>query len=157
MKFSTNEDIEAPIEATFSMFTDFDNFERSAIRRGAEVHRTDKTRRKGVGMTWLAKFEMRGKTREVEAEMVEYTANDTYTIEGHSSNLVGFFVVEMVPLSKSRTRVSIALELKPKSLSGRLMLQTLKLGKTRMTRAFKVKAAAVAKDFEDGYKRGTLA
>jgi hypothetical protein len=52
-------------------------------------------------------------------------------------------------LSRSRTRASIAIELKPKSLSGRLMLQTLKLGKSRVTKSFKMRVAEFAKHLEE--------
>ena len=37
MKFSTKEDIDAPIDAVFDMLCEFDQFERAAMRRGAEV------------------------------------------------------------------------------------------------------------------------
>ena len=54
MKFSTKEDIEAPIEDAFALFVDFDQFERSALRRGGQVRRTDSLKSKGVGMSWDA-------------------------------------------------------------------------------------------------------
>ena len=50
MKFSTREDVEVPIDQTFGIICDFDAYERSAMRRGAEVLRTDNLSRPGVGM-----------------------------------------------------------------------------------------------------------
>lgn len=152
MKFSTNEDIEAPIDAVFELFSDFDSFERSALRRGGDVRRTDRLGRKGVGMTWAASFKLRGKDRAATAEMVEFSAPDTYCIEANSVNVTGFFTLELVPMSKNRTRAAMSVELKPNSLSGRLMVQSLKLGKTRLNRRFKIKAADFAKGLEDQYK-----
>lgn len=54
MKFSTKEDIEASMADAFALFADFDQFERSALRRGAQVRRTDSLKRKDVGMCWDA-------------------------------------------------------------------------------------------------------
>ena len=53
MKLATREDIDAPIEAVFEQLSDFDGFERAALRRGAEVRahrRAD--RHVGAGMAW---------------------------------------------------------------------------------------------------------
>lgn len=154
MKFSTKEDIEAPIEDAFKLFSDFDQFERSALRRGAEVNRTDSSRKKGVGMTWFAVFNLRGKNRKIDAEMVEYNESENYCIEMHSDDVIALATLDLMSLSKNRTRASISVELKPKSLSGRLMIQTLRLGKTRLQRRFKAKAADFVRVIERDYKAG---
>ena len=157
MKFSSNEDIEAPIDAAFRIYTDFDHFERIALRRGADVVRTDDLRTPGVGMAWKATFKFRGRVRVVVGEIVEYSTPDDFAIDVESPNLRGAFAVEMVPLSKNRTRVSIALEIKPKSLTGRLMVQSLKLAKSRLNRRFKARAGEFAKTMEQRFKSGELA
>ena len=69
MKFSTKEDIDAPIDAVFDMLCEFDQFERAAMRRGAEVQRVDQLAEPGAGMQWEAAFDMRGKRRELQVEM----------------------------------------------------------------------------------------
>lgn len=152
MKFSTNEDIEAPIEKVFEMFTDFGSFERSALRRGADVRRTDKMRAPGVGMCWKALFEMRGKKRDVDIELTRYDPAEGLIAEGKSTHLGGTMTVDLVPLSRKRTRAAISFEVKPSSLSGRLIVQSLRLGKTRLTRRYKVMVAEYAKELEHRYK-----
>ena len=72
MIFETKEDINAPIEQVFPHISDFAGFERSALRRGAEVARLDNLRTAGPGMKWDLKFNLRGKLRDVHMEMVHY-------------------------------------------------------------------------------------
>lgn len=157
MKFSTKEDIEAPIGDAFKMFTDFDQFERSALRRGAQVSRTDSLNLKGSGMTWHTKFKLRGKERKINAEIVEYNEPENYCLELHSDDVVAFATLDLMSLSKSRTRASFAVELKPKSLSGRLMVQTMRLGKSRLEKRFKTRTAEFVRVLERDYKSGTRA
>ena len=76
MKFSTKEDIEAPIVDTFALFSDFDQFERSALRRGAEVRRTNSLKRHRTGMAWAPVFNFRGKNRKIEADLIDYEPCD---------------------------------------------------------------------------------
>ena len=72
MKFSTKEDIEAPIDAVFDMLCEFDQFERAAMRRGAEVQRVDQLAAPATGMKWEAAFDMRGKRREIQIDMQSF-------------------------------------------------------------------------------------
>lgn len=153
MKFSTREDIEAPIDAVFDMLCDFEGFERSAMRRGAEVLRTDKMDNPGVGMTWDVAFSMRGKMRNVKLEMIRFERPIEMVIAYRSPGLEGTFQVELMALSRSRTRVVIALEIQPLNLSARLLVQSLKLAKTSLTNRFKLRVADYAKGMEDRYKR----
>ncbi|MDB0052652.1 hypothetical protein N9F04_02830 [Ascidiaceihabitans sp.] len=50
MKFSTREDVEAPIDQAFALIGDFGAYELSAMRLGAEVRRMDDMTKPGAGM-----------------------------------------------------------------------------------------------------------
>ncbi|MGJ8615436.1 MAG: SRPBCC family protein [Sulfitobacter sp.] len=151
MKFSTKEDIEAPIDAVFEMLCDFESFERSAMRRGAEVQRVDALTTPGVGMMWNAVFEMRGKRRELQIEMVTFDRPNDIVIESTSPGLIGKMEFELMALSRSRTRVNVALEVKPLTLSARLLVQSMKLAKGSLTRKYKLRVAEYAKGMEERY------
>lgn len=153
MKFSTNEDIEAPADAVFEMLCDFEGFERSAMRRGAEVQRMDQLQVAGVGMTWQAAFTLRGKQRQMEVEMVTFDRPNEIVLESTSPGLLGTTSFELIALSRSSTRVKVEMEIKPLNLSARLLVQSLKLAKTSLTRKFKMRVSEYAKSMEDRYSR----
>lgn len=153
MKFSTNTDIEAPIDAVFEMFCDFESFERYAMRRGAEVQRVDRLTQPGVGMAWRAAFEMRGKPRQLDLEMVRFEAPNEIWLEGTSPGMLSTTRFELMALSRSRTRVHVALEVKPVTLSARLLVQSLKLAKSSLSQKFKQRVADYARGMEDRYTR----
>ena len=68
MKFSTREDIDAPIGYVYKRVSDFPSFERSALRQGIDVScRTQGTA--AVGTIWDIGFEFRGRARKVIAEL----------------------------------------------------------------------------------------
>lgn len=153
MKFSTREDIEAPIDAAFDMLCDFESFERSAMRRGAEVQRLDDLRAPGVGMTWAAVFDLRGKRREIEVEMVTFDRPNEIVVESTSPGLIGQMSFELVALSRSRTRILVELEVKPLNLSARLLVQSLKLAKASLTKKYKIRVSDYTRTMEDRYAR----
>ena len=65
MKSSTREDIEAPIDYVYARVTDFQGFERQALRRGADVQRIDGGSAIRLGAAWDVAFKFRGKDRKM--------------------------------------------------------------------------------------------
>ncbi len=154
MKFSTKEDVEAPVQAVFDMLCDFESFERAALRRGAVVQRADTMHQPGVGMTWNAVFPLRGKRRELTLEMVTFDRPNEMVIDSMSQGLAGQMSFELMPLSRNSTRVLVALEIKPLTLSARLWVQSLKLAKTTLTKKYKDRVAEYARGMEERHARG---
>jgi len=153
MKFSTREDVEAPIDYVFSQLSDFAALERSALRRGAEVQRIDKLTCDGPGMLWDTAFDLRGKRRAMRLELISLDAPNSMRFASSSPALNGDLILELVALSRGRTRMSMDMEIKPKNLSARLLVQSLKLAKSNVTKRFEMRIASYARDLEDKYSR----
>ena len=60
---------------------------------------------------------------------------------------------DLVALSRSRTRIMVALDLKPQNLSARLLVQSLKLAKNALTKKFKKRVGDYAKDMDERYHK----
>ncbi|KIC51894.1 SRPBCC family protein [Tateyamaria sp. ANG-S1] len=153
MKFSAREDVAAPIEAVFEALNDFESFERQAMRRGAQVRRIDPLTQPGVGMQWEVSFRMRGRMRELDLKMARYDAPNEMVFDVTSAGVTGSFSIELMALSRNRTRMALALELTPLTLSARLFVQSLKLAKTSLNKRFKLRVADYAKGLEDRLQR----
>lgn len=153
MKFSAREDVAAPIDKLFSALSDFEGFERQAMRRGADVQRIDPLTQPGVGMRWKTAFTMRGRRREMTLELVRYDVPNEMRFDLVSQGVTGTFAIELLALSRSRTRMSLALDIAPQTLSARLFVQSLKLAKSSLDKRFKLRVADYAKGLEERLQR----
>ena len=155
MKFSTREDIEAPIEYVFERVTDFTNFERQAMRRGGEVTRLDKNGDFVVGSSWDVNFMFRNKGRNLKAEIAKLETPTALHIGTSAKSLDGVTIAELVALSRTKTRLTVTLELSPKNLSARLFLQSLKLAKSNLSRKFKQRVSEFTNELEITYQKNS--
>lgn len=153
MELTTREDIEAPIDFVFAQVTDFNAFERQALRRGASVRRSDTRADKGVGMTWEVSFTFRGKEREMRAELTRFDPPNGFEIEMRSGGLTGTTLVDLVAQSRSRTRLSIKTQMVANGLTARLLLQSLKIARANLTNRLSTRVATFSRDLETRYAR----
>lgn len=156
MIFVTTEDIEAPIDLVYRSVSDFDAFERSALRRGLEVQPLDEEVLEGAVRGWNVVFQYRGKQRESTARLVDVVPDQGFTINGNSGGIHGSMVVDLVALSKMRTRLKVSMDVGAKTLSSRLLLQSMKLAKTKLSQRFEKRVSIMAQELEDGFKSGKI-
>lgn len=149
MKFTTREDIAADINYVFASVSDFDGLERAALRRGAEVMRTDTLSAPGEGMSWKAIFAFRNRERTADMKLTHYDAPNALTLFSKISGIDAEVRVDLLALSPQRTRLSLDVELKPKSIPARLMLQSVKLARNNMVKKFRRRVADYAQNIED--------
>lgn len=152
MKFVAHEDVEAPIEYVFQQVTDFPAIERSALRRGAEVQRADTLSQTAPGMKWDVAFKLRGKRRAMQLELDRIDPPNAMVIVSTSSNTSGRMDLELVPLSRSRTRISVKIDMQPKTLAAKLFFQSMKLARGNLMRKFQNRVAEYATEIEARFK-----
>jgi hypothetical protein len=153
MKFSTREDIEAPIDYVFSRASDFAGFERQALRRGAQVARLGGEGAVDVGTTWDIAFKFRNKDRKMRAVLQQLDDPSLIQIDTDSAGLGSVAKVELVSLSPKRTRLAVSIEISPKSLSARLLVQSLRLAKSNISKRFESRVRDFATTTEDEYRK----
>lgn len=153
MDLTTKEDIEAPIAFVFQQVTDFQAFERQAMRRGADVRRRDSLPRPGKGSGWDVIFKFRGKDRRLSAEVTEFDAPNMLCLQTSSGGIDGRTVIELVPLARTRTRLTVRTDLSATGLAARLLLQSLKLARGNLSRRLSARVSTFATDVEGRYAR----
>mgnify|MGYP000515670921 CR=1 FL=1 len=153
MEFQSKEDIEAPIAEVFGAISDFELLERSALRRGIEVQRIGDTAYPEKGLAWDMNFKFRGKQRDIRLTLEGYVPVTGLTVAGGGSGIDGRMEIELLALSPQRTRMSVSLKLSASTLTGRLLVQSLKLARSNLTRRFKLRLAEYAKLTEERLNR----
>ena len=148
MHLTTSEDIDAPIENVFAVITDFDLVERAAMRREIDVQRTNDVSPPGVGLAWEATFGFKGKTKTAKVVLTEMTAPETVRYETDTGGLEASISIDLVALSRTSTRISLSTNLDPKTLSARLLIQSLKLAKSSIESRFQKRAGELASAIE---------
>lgn len=151
MKFSNRHDIEAPIDFVFARAVDFDAHAKQALRRGVEVDRTDDQITSGPGMCWDIRFPFRGKLRTVRGNLCEFETPHSFLIQSVSGGIEAEFDVEFLALSRNRTRIRTGLQLSPKSISAKLLVQSLRFSKSNLDQRFDKRVRQFASDIQDRY------
>ncbi len=154
MQFKTRQDIDAPIAYVYQRVTNFEAYERQALRQGAHVARRDGPGPAQVGSSWDVAFTFRNKERELRATVAELSPPQEVIIDTDAKGLGSVLHVSLLALSAQTTRVEVTIDLSAKSLSARLLLQSLKLAKANLQGRFQKRVREQLKGVEADFRRG---
>ncbi|PTQ73395.1 SRPBCC family protein [Celeribacter persicus] len=152
MKFSTRQDIEAPATFVFDRIADFESIERQAMRRGIELTRKRPSQPHGLGAGWSLKIPFRGKLRDLDAEITDFDAPNTLGASAVSGGLHMHMTVDLVPLSPQRTRLSFGYDVRPKTLSARILVQSVKFAKGTLQKRFEKRVVSYCEYLSEQYQ-----
>ncbi len=154
MKLTGKTDIDAPIDFLYRTLNDHATWEAEARQRGVEVERPADMPLAGPGAGWRIRLPYRGKVRKILVRLDGLTPETRidYTLEGQSMG--GTLVVELSRLSPRRTRLRLSLDVKPKTLAARLMLNTLRLAKGRVSARLDQRLAQVGARLAEMHRQG---
>ncbi len=152
MKLVAKYDVEAPAAFVFAQLSDFDGWERAAMRRGADVMRVDKLTRVAPGMTWDTQFRYRGKDRAATIRLDAITPTSALALTGMSAIVDGMVQIDILDLAAKRTRVEVRLEIKPKTIAARIYVQSLRLARARVERSFAQRVALLTSEIETRFR-----
>lgn len=152
MKLNAKDDIEAPIAFVSDLLSDFDLWERAAMRRGAEVERLDSLRHPAPGMLWSVAFPYRSKRRQVEIKLLRLIAGQTTSFQCRSEPANAVVTFDLAEMGPRRTRLVVDLDIKPNTMAARLFIQSLRLAKAKVSKRLGLRLAQLSADIEDRYR-----
>ena len=153
MKLTSRQDIEAPVAFVFDALTEFQAWERAALRRGAEVARTDRLTSTAAGLSWMIKFAYRGKERRLALRLIQMERPSMLGFSGTGASLDGHANIDLMALAGRRTRISVTVEVRARTIGARLILQSLRLTKTRINRRFAERVGLYCTEIEIRYRQ----
>lgn len=146
MQFATNEVIAAPIERVFVILSDFAALEAVAPKYNVEMKRLDSLTEAGVGLSWDIGFRLRGKAREVIVDVTRFEAPQFLEFSGVSKTFELKLKIALSALSAGQTRMKMVTEVTPRTLGARLIVQSAKLARGRITKRYERGVAQIAQE-----------
>lgn len=148
MKLTAREDITAPIAQVYNQLIDARALENGILRRGGDMRRSGNANILVQGEELSTRFGFRGRKRDVTAVMRELRAPEHIVIDARSGGMEIVSVLNLVALSPHQTRIDMSTNLKPKTLSARLLVQSLKLTRGTVDRRLRRRFRELAKIIE---------
>lgn len=153
MKIDYFEDVAAPAEFVFRRVTDFAQHERRAVAQGASVRRLDGATEGCQGAAWQIGFSHRGRARDLRAEITTWAPPHKAHIDAVTGGLDIHLVVGVVALSSRLTRINVSINLMPRSITARLLVQSLKLTRGTVTARLQARLTTMGEEIAGAWAR----
>jgi hypothetical protein len=97
---------------------------------------------------WTVAFDFRGKRRKLTIHQAVAEPPARLVFRGGGKLFEGDVTIDLVALARRRTRIVLALEVRPLTLPARILLQTAQLARGRMVRRLQARMTELARHVE---------
>ena len=151
MKFSAQQEVAVPADSLFDLLCDFERLEEAAHRRGIEIVRTDSPDGRVIGTFWQVEIRFRGKLLHFEMRLRDLNRPHQIVLAVTGPGLEGDLTAELKTVTPERTRLVVSAELRPGTLTARLLVKSMKLTKASLDRKFEARIAEYLEKLESRY------
>jgi uncharacterized protein YndB with AHSA1/START domain len=148
MKLNTHHELNASIDRVFDALSNTDRWEVAARRRGVGVVRAAYFTDLREGAAWDVKASFRGKPREIRLTLTELRRPERMVFSGTSEMFRAEVACDLGPIPAGRTRIDVSVDVKPNTLAGRIMLQSLALAKGKVQKRFAQRVGQLLKELD---------
>ena len=145
MQFGAKKDVALPQQVFFDRMADFQMFERVAIQRDVDVTRRG-SMASAEGLKWDCTFKYRRRVRKACVHLKTFNAPENMVFSVTNPALDIRLEITFTALSKTQTRFQVSAILKPKTLTARLLVQSMKMTRSKYNQRFQKRVAEVANE-----------
>lgn len=153
MKLTAKTDLDAPISFVYECLSDHPTWEREAAARGIAVERPADMPMSGLGAGWLVRLPYRGKLVKILLRLTNMVRDQDLGFDFQSTSIEGDLGISVMSLSPRRTRLHLAIEIRPRTLAARLFLNTLRLGRGRVQSRLDMRVQQMGMQIQNRYSR----
>jgi len=132
MKFVNHSDVQRPMDAVFDYISQFEALEARAKSAGLKVRRVSGDAALAVGTQWQVEGRFAGAERKVDIRLEQVKAPNSLVFKNVTGGIEVDFEVQVLPQAANRTRLRTITNMKARSLSARLILQSMRLIRPRI-------------------------
>jgi len=148
MKFVNHTDIRRPVSAVFAHITHFEMLERRARDAGIEVERIAGDGSAKEGAEWRVTGHFVGAERETHVRLVTVIEPSLLEFRNSAPGFEIEFDAHLLLLAPNRTRLRTVIDIRARSLAARVMLQSARLIRSRITKRIDQALKKAAKRIE---------
>lgn len=148
MRLSATTDLKMPPRRAWLELTDFKAFETLLRERGAVLERSAEPEPPGLGTRWEGAIPYNDTPRPFTVEVTEAVPAERLRLALTGPGLEGTAEIVLAEAPKRGTQVSVELNVTPRTLRGRLLIQPLKLAHTTIEARFAERVERLARAIE---------
>lgn len=130
MKITSKCDVGASPDFVFARMSDYEAWERAIAKRNTTLARSPGPIRPGT--TWNTRFRLKGRDRDMLLTLLSEVPGRQVHVTLADTSLDVDIIADLIEVAPERSRVAVSLELRPRNLTARLLIQSLRLAKGKV-------------------------